>query len=69
MRWQKKLSREQMAHVRLWMTPDGTTPTLAAILRTRAAQEKMEAVLRAKDLAGEPCFDCRGIAIRLELED
>lgn len=68
MKWQKKLTRKQTAHVREWMTPDGVTPTLSAIRRTRIAQADIARMREGMGLVGEPCWDCRDVAVRLGLE-
>ena len=60
MRWQKKLTKKEMKHVKESMDH---RPTLTGIINNRAHQKEM------KGEGGiEPCYECRSIAIKLGLE-
>lgn len=60
MRWQKKLTKKEMKHLR--ETCDGP-PTLAALRRNREHQRQQKG-----ESGIEPCWDCRLIAKKLGLE-
>lgn len=67
MRWQKKLTKKQMKHLR-----DSNVPTLSAFKLLREGQKKVENENKDKDvpLGGRyPCYECYEIAKKLGLEE
>ncbi len=66
MRWQKKLTKKQLAHVKKW-----GGGTLAEFKRNREAQHKMKENGEVRDPLrnNEPCWECRIIARKLGLEE
>jgi hypothetical protein len=60
MKWQKKLTKKELAHVKEW-----AGGTLAGLKRTR---EFHRADLAAHPDGPEPCWDCKIIARKLGLE-
>jgi len=66
MKWQKKLTKKQLAH----MHETGAT-TLAAFKRNREFHHAEAVRLKAEDwpMSTEVCFDCRQIAVRLGMEN
>jgi len=58
-RWQDKLTKKELEHVRKW-----AGGTLASIRKTRIAQAVDKEVRGGQ----EPCWDCRVIAKKLGLE-
>jgi hypothetical protein len=64
MRWQDKLTEEELAHVREWCGG-----TLAEFKKTREAQVKMrDRNIKQGFRVGEPCWVCRDIAHKLGIE-
>jgi hypothetical protein len=64
MRWQDKLDREELQHVRGYMGR-----SLKGVKRCRAAQvEMVERDRAAGRIRFEPCFLCKQIARKLGLE-
>jgi len=59
MRWQKRLKKQELAHLR---DHAGVT-TLAAFKRTREDQLKLKA--NGSMAGSEPCWECRMIAKKL----
>lgn len=67
MKWQKKLTKKELRHV-----VESGGRTLEGFKRNREGQMKMkeEHKIRFKDEGNhEPCFMCRGIAIKLGIEE
>ena len=60
MKWQKKLTKKEMKHVK--DTMDGP-PTLRGIMANRVFHKEQMAKGEK-----EPCYECRTIAIKLGLE-
>jgi hypothetical protein len=64
MRWQDKLTEEELAHVKEW-----GGRTLAAFKNTRRAQTEMKArSIKQGFMGNEPCRVCRDIAHKLGIE-
>lgn len=61
MRWQKKLNKKEMQHLK--DTQEGC-PTLAGLKRNRAYQKQE----REKHGISYDCMDCKRIAIKLGIE-
>ena len=57
MKWQKKLNKKEMTHLK----DDAGCHTLAQFRETRERQRKL-------DPSKEVCFDCRSIALKLGME-
>ena len=55
----KRLTKKQQQHL-----TDVDVHTLAAFKRTRAAHAELK-----ERFGGEPCYECRFIALKLRLED
>ena len=63
MRWQKALTKKQMAHLR-W-TLDGDMPTLTLFRWLRVQQKRIEATSRAGGFFTIACHECDEIERRL----
>ena len=64
MKWQKKITKKEMKHLKKWCTGN---VTLTGISRTFAAQAKTRAE-NNNDPALEPCWECKWIANKLGFE-
>ena len=60
MKWQKKLTKKELAHVKEWCGG-----TLASFKRNRKEQHEQEA---EHPISFMPCFDCKMIARKLGIE-
>lgn len=60
MKWQKKLTKKELAHVKEWCGG-----TLASFKRSRKEQNEE---LAAHPISFMPCWECRSIALKLGIE-
>ena len=63
MRWQKALTKKQLAHMR-WSV-NGDNPTLTRFRQLREFQRNLEQEAEDKGMTMFACHDCRAIEFRL----